>query len=715
MNAPLASIPLTTILAMFKFVDEFEDKVENQGFYGLVSQQLMIALEDQIFGWTHLSSSIIGHVSITSAAYFATYSCLGLLNLAFFWNRTVELALRAFVSLLVALMTFRLVQRRRSVWLPSTYGSQDYLEDHQRRHKEVAATDYSTLLGHLRRKRDSFLNDRIEKTLTEAEVAFRSFQQEGRQVPRTSYQTFPTNQTQSIENDQVTFPCIQIMPYSHGGFFGAAPFLLANPDWISKLRKLMPDVYVEISRRILKAPAQKLIHWAENNPVVAAYGMANELQNAAKMVPLEWDVFLDPQLVRRVERVRSQLATLKSASSILDRSAEQHEQIQTFLEEELERRSAELVDKMMIAHGDLSQLLMEQSGIAKDYIYSRVKRTRRTLGGGMYARQWMAVYAEALRLGMTLGEHHIRNSTAPMDPPHLMEVEDNGQNRERNTNESTRLYQACTSTPITTFDDIGTAATLSALSSLACPNTSIKESVDILRRVIKVEAQSQPIGLILDLKSRHVPKSIWSIVVNQLVAAGIRVEGVGSFTAEDVRDLGSLCHEPICEIMFFHSAGDLQHACHSGSLREGDSVFLNGGSLLWEANATSASLIKTLAGEFDPKRAMQEYRLLSFCSASFGDDSRSTLAAYQEKLNLKIGLYVQEFNIDEAALNVLVNFSNENPSLLQHGMTWGGLNGVTVGGIQPGRFTCTDGFHTQRYAGRSWDPSLSADNIVIDA
>jgi hypothetical protein len=47
------------------------------------------------------------------------------------------------------------------------------------------------------------------------------------------------------------------------GFFGAAPFMLTNPHWIGILRRLMPDVYVEISRRAAYAPAPKLIHWAE--------------------------------------------------------------------------------------------------------------------------------------------------------------------------------------------------------------------------------------------------------------------------------------------------------------------------------------------------------------------------------------------------------------------------------------------------------------------
>lgn len=42
----------------------------------------------------------------------------------------------------------------------------------------------------------------------------------------------------------VTGP-IHKMPYSHGSFFGAAPFMLANPHWIDVLRLLMPDVYID--------------------------------------------------------------------------------------------------------------------------------------------------------------------------------------------------------------------------------------------------------------------------------------------------------------------------------------------------------------------------------------------------------------------------------------------------------------------------------------
>jgi len=40
---------------------------------------------------------------------------------------------------------------------------------------------------------------------------------------------------------------VQRRTYAHGGLFGAAPMMLANPQWVGILRRLMPDVYIELS------------------------------------------------------------------------------------------------------------------------------------------------------------------------------------------------------------------------------------------------------------------------------------------------------------------------------------------------------------------------------------------------------------------------------------------------------------------------------------
>ena len=55
----------------------------------------------------------------------------------------------------------------------------------------------------------------------------------------------------------------------------------------------------------------------------------------------------------------------------------------------------------------------------------------------------------------------------------------------------------------------------------------------------------------------------------------------------------------------------LQHAYHSGQLVEGDSVLLNGGSLIWEARKLS-NLGKVIDGIIDPKnRVMQSYGIVA--------------------------------------------------------------------------------------------------------
>ena len=108
-----------------------------------------------------------------------------------------------------------------------------------------------------------------------------SMPQQGSEQAMDSH-TLPNFAMESVSHDQMPFAHGEIkkIPYVHGGFFGAAPFMLTNPHWIAILRILMPDVYVEISRRASYAPAPRLIHWAENNPVVAAYGTGKTLSSS---------------------------------------------------------------------------------------------------------------------------------------------------------------------------------------------------------------------------------------------------------------------------------------------------------------------------------------------------------------------------------------------------------------------------------------------------
>jgi hypothetical protein len=714
---------------ILKVIDRLEDEWDEHTYEDIVPLEIKLALEERVFGWSHLVSEFIGYAVFVGGAFLLTYAGLWHVTSRTPWGSWI----RGPIAVFAAWTTFRMVRRRRKVWFRAAYGTKAYLEYEPQRRKEVQEADKSSWLGRIRKLQKQ---RKVARQLRRAETRF-SVQHERRLLRtqslsmaqysnsiecttnscsiskkprrRLSFRTDPFPVMQSIQQDQITFTdgLIKRMPYSHGGFFGAAPFLLANPHWISILRRLMPDVYVEISRRV-KAPLPKLIHWAENNPVVAAYGTAHELEYNGHIPNLEWDIFLDPALVKRVQVVlREQHKFLQAAAPEIAndhsksplRASEFYKQSMTqkqrhimrYYEKELQIRVRTLVDKMLIAHGSLTQLALEQTGFAKHYNYSRVKRTRRTLGGGIYARQWMATYAESLRIGV--------NHIGDLSPNTSLGVDGSDDNY------------------LTTLDG--------GVNESSCPNTSLAESLSIVKEIAKIE---DPIGLVLDLKSRHVPKEVLGCVVDCLREAGARVEGVGSFQVEDNRDVSQYCAEPVKEILFFHSAGAMQQACHDGRIRDGDTVFFNAGSLLWTPNqmldrqAILKRAVESCYCSFDPEDAKRSYRLLPFgltsipsttTSYSAADEpvtfkvgSESTIEAYKQRFNLSIGLYVQEFAIDEAAVNLFVQLVNESPHVYDLGLSWGGVNGITLRGMQPHRFTSTDGFWNQRYAGASWDSSL---------
>jgi hypothetical protein len=95
----------------------------------------------------------------------------------------------------------------------------------------------------------------------------------------------------------------------------------------------------------------------------------------------------------------------------------------------------------------------------------------------------------------------------------------------------------------------------------------------------------EPLRLVLDLKSRRVPPRVWSRLIDNLRSRGLIVEGVGSFDMDELRTIGKGCSYPLTPILFFHSVGDLQHACHANEIKRGDTVYFNGGSLMWKRSS----------------------------------------------------------------------------------------------------------------------------------
>ena len=592
--------------------------------------------------------------------------------------------------------------------------------------------------------------------------------------------------------------------------------MLTNPHWIAILRRLMPDVYVEISRRAAFAAAPRLIHWAENNPVVAAYGTAHEIEFSGKVPILEWDVFLDPYLVQRVEIVLNEKESfVQRQNNIRERTTNQNNDVLersestinvaderlvlSYYDKEIARRTAILCERMLIAHGNVVQLVMEQipdrTGYFKRYNFSRVKRTRKTLGGGIYAQQWIQIYSEAMKLGMgyddnysdNLGDVSLDGDGFSGPPSNIITIRKDVKDKERMIDDRDRLINnkamsprntACTTRRRT--KNISTARTSTTNSQIPeeqedptslqmefkCKK-SISESISTLKLILKC---SSPLGILLDMKSRHVSRRVWALVVDYLRASGVRVEGIASFFVEEVRDITQLCASPVNEIIFIHSAGDLQHGCHNGNIRRGDRVLFNAGSLLWDyPNVYDTDVMRNICQRFHPifdEQAIKEgYRLKPYaktiqrspispknrkrcesatsesetCDDSTlddgdsitselfnqlliadtkkkslsdidfvfeGDDLCSTIQQYKDYHQLSIGLYVQEFAIDEVAISLIAKYVNSNLHVYDLGLSWGGLNGLTVKGIQPGRFTATDGLWNQRYTGMPWKKEL---------
>jgi len=745
----------------------------------------------------------------------------------------VFLFLRQFFSLLAAFNAFRTVRRRRKVWLRAT--AAEYFKS-KKAQDEMDDVDRNTLLGKIRTK---MLNRRIQKKLRKADKRYIKRDKLRRKkyiAGSTSYErehhvrvkhlandkeitddidtedkyievyqkygsnttdfldneeevyhshfyahTIPTFAMQSINLDQIHLKSLfKNVAYAHGGFFGAAPFMLANPHWIDILRQLMPDVYVEISRRAVKAPVPQLIHWAENNPVVAAYGVAHEMEFSGKVPTLEWDVFLDPHLVKRVEvvlnardsflkelsktskRINKLLNReedkfrftdkMKAVATILDsgvgrpkeRSMSNEERVFVFYNAEIEKRVDVLLENMLIAHGSFSQLFLEQTGSFKQYNFSRVKHTRRTLGGGIFAKHWISTFVEALKMSTKSDGRHSTSQTDYMSDDSdssacsstnlsplktFDEVDEFDANTPPLNGSKSDEYELRDSSK--NSDAVKRSTSFHDLALSAINPSSISESISELKRVTQCDA---PLGLIFDLKSRYIPKRIWALVLDALRKAGARVEGIATFFEEDLRGISRFCSVPVKEIIFHHSAGDVQHACHKGTIKQGDSVFFNAGSLFWnhpvESLSAFAQMICTSLGQYDIEKSKKQYKFQSYARVKhsksrnskdylamkedstssissadipngssetkdkeirFQEGNGSTIQQYKEHFGLSLGLYVQEFCVDDKIMELLVEYVNKNEHIYDLGFSWGGVNGMTVKGIQPGRVTSTDG------------------------
>jgi hypothetical protein len=149
---------------------------------------------------------------------------------------------------------------------------------------------------------------------------------------------------------------------------------------------------------------------------------------------------------------------------------------------------------------------------------------------------------------------------------------------------------------------------------------------------------------------------------------------------DELRVIGKGCSYPLTPILFFHSVGDLQRACHANEVKKGDTVYFNGGSLMWKrssimeaaecnaccgvgqmndlddnendfqaneydrrsSTATEATTTSARALNASGKYSFQPY---AYPRSALSDWERvmckSTIEDYRRHFDLKIGVYVQ--------------------------------------------------------------------------
>jgi hypothetical protein len=175
-------------------------------------------------------------------------------------------------------------------------------------------------------------------------------------------------------------PLLTHLPYSHGGFMGAAVAMLREKKWRELLHTLTPAS----SRRVALAHAgailtggdgassSALMRDLENNPVLAAFGTADAVRRgkgrdpatgAHNPIVVELDVYLAP------EHTSSSSPSSFSSSSALD-----------------------VASRTVVSHGSLLQTAAERL-LGYSMHASLLLET-----GGMTIPKWIEVYLEALSI-----------------------------------------------------------------------------------------------------------------------------------------------------------------------------------------------------------------------------------------------------------------------------------------------------------------------------
>ena len=178
--------------------------------------------------------------------------------------------------------------------------------------------------------------------------------------------------------------------------------------------------------------------------------------------------------------------------------------------------------------------------------------------------------------------------------------------------------------------------------------TTAQEATDIAIDFMRKENGG---GLILDVKSTYSTPADIQTFIDVLQAKGIHVMGVGTFRHTQLEGL----EEGVRQVKFFHAITGLANAGANGGLKNGDHVMFNAGSLV----------TKSSSGWFGT--GTQSY--------SVNESALQILSDLVARFELNVGLYVQEGDIDEKAVDTIMKLVNKFPHLFKDGFAYGNVTG----------------------------------------
>lgn len=155
-------------------------------------------------------------------------------------------------------------------------------------------------------------------------------------------------------------------------------------------------------------------------------------------------------------------------------------------------------------------------------------------------------------------------------------------------------------------------------------------------------------GLILDVKSTYSSTSDINIFIDALKARGVDVFGVGTFRHSQLDGLEA----GVRPVKFFHGITGVANASADGSLKQGDHLMFNAGSLLDKSGGWVRDV-----------------------SYGINQSAFQTLSNLVTQHDLYVGLYVQEGDVDEKAVEVIMKMVNKFPHLFKDGFAYGNLSG----------------------------------------